>query len=609
MNTNAVKSNSSERALVALFFILALLLRALFRVEASELEFFQILGLDSRFYHDWAMSLAGGTFASDEPFFQGPLYPYFLSGLYRTFAASVATAQWSQAILGALSTALVVSTTWRVFENRAAAISAGLMLGTYGYLMFLEMHVVAAPLLVFLFSLSLWLLVRLTQQPTMWRALPLGLVVGFLALGRGVALVMLALGIVASLVAARQQRKTVLRASGFVLLGTIVALLPTTIFNAQRGGGLTPVSTNGGINYYIGNHDGASGAFDNISGIEFFQPGVGQDGGSVALAARLSGRNLNPTEASRYWLGEGLRWNAANPGTTVALYGKKLLMLMSNFEIPQIENYDWGREESRWLRWSPVRFGWMMALALVGTVLLWHRRPSRWIVLAMVTYLIGLLPFFATGRFRAVVVPAVVILAAGTIGRLWELLQQRDMQRVATTVAAATALAVGLGLYAPSGIQASSEMLRFYSRGVVAMEAGKSGDAIEAFRLALEKNPEHVPSLANMAFCFSQQERHEESLKMYSAALAVDPSATHLLGFMLQAALADNNDIAARATLDRVLEVDPNSYPAIAQLGDLEMRAGNFEAARMHWMRILREVQGGPLQEMAQERIQSLSGN
>jgi 4-amino-4-deoxy-L-arabinose transferase-like glycosyltransferase len=558
MNAPPVFRASDKRAVTALFFVGALILRVLFLTEARDLEFFRVLGLDAQFYHDWATRIASGRAPAGEPFFQGPLYPYFLALFYRAFGSNVAVAQWTQMVLGSASAALTFLVGWKVF-GRAAGIVAGILIAVYGYPMFLEIHLVTAPLLLLLLLVMVLLLLSAVETGAGWRFLATGVVLGLLATGRGLYLLSFAVAVVILAVALHGEvRRRALRSSALVGLGAALAILPVTVRNATRGGELVLLTTNGGINYYIGNHEGATGAFDKIAGVEFFQPATGPDGGSRALASRRSGRELTAGEASRYWLRQGLGWNLHHPLPTLLLWGKKLVLALSDTEIPQIENYGWARGESIFLQLDPVRFGWLAAFAIVGMVVSWRRnRLEAVLLLVVVSYLASLLPFFITGRFRVVLAPLLAVFAARALVFVVDAVRAGRRRAAVLSAAGGVALSVVLNLYTPPGIEAASDLLRFYNRGITAMQAGDFREAAQQFRLAARRDPQHVPTLANLAFCLTQLGQPADAVPLYRAALDIEPQATHLRRFLVEALLASNQLEDARTELKHMLDVDP----------------------------------------------------
>jgi tetratricopeptide (TPR) repeat protein len=72
---------------------------------AAHDPFFARPSVDELMYHEWAQEIAAGDWRGDQVFLNGPLYPYLLGGLYAVVGPSVYAARAAQALIGALSCA------------------------------------------------------------------------------------------------------------------------------------------------------------------------------------------------------------------------------------------------------------------------------------------------------------------------------------------------------------------------------------------------------------------------------------------------------------------------------------------------------------------------
>ncbi len=489
----------------------------------------QLLGLDSRFYHEWGSRLAAGGGDLAGPYFMGPLYPHLLGLTHAALGPSAAHARLTQAALGAMACSLAFTVGRRAFGVTAGAV-AGLLLALYGYGTFLETQLATEPLLL-----------------------------------------CVVLALCATLIAA----------------GCLVVIAPVTLHNLRAGGGFVPLTTNGGINYYIGNNDLATGAFVAPAGIEFFQPGADQDGGSRALAERTAGRALTPAQASRFWLERGLRWNLAYPARTLALVLRKLVLFWSDYETPQLENFDQARTESALLGANPVRFGWVAALGLCGIVVAWSNRHARLLAGLLAACLLSVLPFFITARYRLPCFGLLALLAGAGVTRIVELARARRRARAALPAAAAALLAVALNLYMPAGVQASARMMPFYNQGVVHMQRGEYQAAASSFQQALVLRANHLESLANLGWCLLQLGRADEARESFTHAAALRPDDPRVLRLLAEAELGLGHDAQAEAVLQHLVGLDARDAWALAQLGDLALRRGDGTRARALWERAL----------------------
>jgi tetratricopeptide (TPR) repeat protein len=426
------------------------------------------------------------------------------------------------------------------------------------------------------------------------------------ALGRGTVLVGALIGVLILLLQAvrGRDRARMLHCAVFVA-ALAVGILPTSVRNSRVGGEFVLISNNGGINYYIGNHVDASGLYQEIEGVHFFQDGVPHDGLSRRVAMDRAERQLTHAEASRFWLDEGLRFNRENPLGTLQLYAKKLGYLIGDYEIPQIENFDWAKRESSLLRLSPIRFGLLIALASVG-ILIAARAGGlpRVAAGALLAYTLAILPFFITARFRAPMLPLICVFAASGILALWK--GSRHAPRPALA-GMCVVLAVLSFRVQPQELKEASDQLLSYSRGVIAMQGGDFQAASQQFRQAVSENPGHVPSVANLAFCLDQIGQRAEAISMYGRVLELEPANERIFEPFARALLAEGQVEEAQGILLALIRVQPQNWWGHAALGDLAREQSRLADALRHWNHVATAAPPGQYRQLAEERVAELS--
>lgn len=116
-------------------------------------------------------------------------------------------------------------------------------------------------------------------------------------------------------------------------------------------------------------------------------------------------------------------------------------------------------------------------------------------------------------------------------------------------------------------------------RGRLAFEAGRYGEAAEAFRSAVTAEPDSVPALVNLGSALGQLRDVDGAIAQFARALALDPDNRSAL-FNLGALHAQRNrhDEAVRH-LTRLIEVTPDDHQARAMLGRELGRAGRLDDA------------------------------
>jgi tetratricopeptide (TPR) repeat protein len=266
-----------------------------------------------------------------------------------------------------------------------------------------------------------------------------------------------------------------------------VAIAPATLHNL-RYGEFVPVSANFGVNLLTGNSDEA----DGLSAIPV---GVRWDG--LQLAARQRGATT-PGAFSDLMTRDALAWIAANPGRTLELLGRKVLLLLNAREGRNNINPRWLAEQEGVFvlaRWWPGT--WLvLPLAVAGLLLVPRGPQGRLLAWLVVVQAAAILPFFVAARFRAPLLPLAAPFAAAFVAVMWAW-WRADRRRFAIGLAAGLALFVtanvdwlGLG-------QARWLAQDRYNLGIIHTRAfgGREPDqarAADFFRQALADDPDDV---------------------------------------------------------------------------------------------------------------------
>ena len=148
----------------------------------------QYAWVDESSYWTWAQAILQGGWWPIRPFYQDPLYPYWLAVLMAVVGSSVATLRIASAALGIL-TPLVVAWAGRVGLGRAEGLLAGWATACYGPLIFADGSLEKEGLAAFWTALALGVTAHLARSGRLgWCALG-GACWGVVALLRSNALV------------------------------------------------------------------------------------------------------------------------------------------------------------------------------------------------------------------------------------------------------------------------------------------------------------------------------------------------------------------------------------------------------------------------------------
>ena len=184
----------------------------------------------------------------------------------------------------------------------------------------------------------------------------------------------------------------------------------------------------------------------------------------------------------------------------------------------------------------------------------------------LAAYMISLLPFFITSRYRLPVVPVMIIFCASGILWLWERVRARQW---AGTFIPVTLLVVALVVVNLPLVDFSFGP-QYAVIGAVYRDAGDYGKAVEYYRLATEASPDFDLAYNSLGSSLSRMGRNAEAERALLKALQINPglaSAQSNLGLLyLQIGRMDE----ARRRLTIATRDEPTLKPAwenLARLG------------------------------------------
>ncbi|MFH1865226.1 MAG: glycosyltransferase family 39 protein, partial [Candidatus Eisenbacteria bacterium] len=498
---------------VLLVVVLAVIVRVAYMAEIHDHPLMTTTTGDPRVYDLRAMEIAGGQWLGDDVFFHSsPVYPYILGLIYKLFGHSYPAVRVIQSLFGTGSCLLVFSIARKLFGNREALV-AGVIAALYAPFVFFDFEILMITYVLFFSLLAVRLLMAYRESPTVWLALASGAAIGVSALGKPNVLLFVPAALFWLWWAWRRTERAsrVWQGAALFVAGTVVVVAPMTISNYVAAGDLVLTSSNGGINFWIGNNDQADGTFLVPADMR-----ADLYGGSKLAAEKALGHTLSPSEVSSYWLGEGLDFVKAHPGRDLRLLGRKLLLFWNAYEIPNHYDMNYFRTVSKTMRFDPFVFAWVIPLGFLGIYA--SRRNWRKLLLLYLfagAYLVSLLPFFITSRYRLPVVPVMIVFCAHGAVWLWQRLRAREREGwlVPAVVLALALLVVNLPLVDFSlGPQ-------YATIGAIYRDAGDYARAAEYYQLATEESPDFDLAYNSLGSSLSRLGRDAEAERALLRAL------------------------------------------------------------------------------------------
>jgi len=572
------RSRAGVVVLLAAIAFLAVAVRLVHQAEMDASPLSRHLILDEAFNDDWAARLAAGDAGEPPPFFRAPLYPWLLAGVYRIAGHNPDRVRQLQAGLAALSCLLAFRIAGRAFGG-AAGWAAALLTATYWPWIYADAELQDPPLTILLNFAALAALQEASRRRRGgWFALLAGGALGLSAIARPTVLVAAPLALLWIVwspergveLAPRGGRRAVLAAC--LALGMAAPIAPVAALNFVVGRDTVLIASQGGMNFYIGNHPGSDGVSARFPGATAEWEGMID--GATRAAEAVAGHPLRPSEVSSHWYAEGRRFWREQPGAALELLVRKSVYLL---EAPEIANDKPIRTLiTRYrsiLAWPWPGFGWVLPLALVGALWGAERRETALLVGFAGVYGAAVAMFFVSGRHRLPMAAVLVLVAGGGV----EVLRERlpDHRRWGPIAVLAVALVLVAG---PHAGYRENVPHAHYLIGSGLVRDGDLGPAVTEFREALRLQPEFPEarrSLTAALLAAGRPAEAEEASREVPGG-AVDPELRFNRALALMA-LGRNTD--AVALLEATVTTAPRDPGAWLRLGNARLAVGDREGA------------------------------
>ncbi len=624
-----------------ILFIVALVLRLVYLAQVRDSPFFDFPVVDGKTYADLARAMAvdGAWRGPAGPYWQPPLYPYFLGFLW-TLSGGVdwVLPRLVQAVLGALSCVLV----WRLGAREFSpgiGVVAGLGASLWAPFILFDGELLPTTLAVFLDLVALQALLSAGQRATPGRrnawSLLAGVLLGLAALCVGNILAFVPLAIMWLY---RDPRWQVTRWQAPLLLagGVVLAIAPVTARNLLVADEFVLVSTNAGVNAFIGNN----ARYDETLRI---QPG--KDWLELVMRPRLEGGVLTASAQSGWFLGEAADFVRTQPWAWLRLLTRKAYHFVHGTEVGR--NMDLYPEPGAtpllgalmWRHGLVMPLGMMMPFAVVGLLLGWRRtyfqgHGPRLLLWYLLVYAITVVAFFPAARYRLPVAPVLLLLSAVGGRELWRMRGSGAAQlALPLGVFCLVGLIVNVGGPDPSpvGVAQTEHRLGFvyqqkgmlanaarhyrlalgqdpsirearYNLGAIYAEQGRYDRAATEFKRFVAGQPEDLQGRLALADAYLRAERPQEASGVYSALMAEEElAAAHESGRIAAGPVQVQGRLAAaqaragnlqKATwaYEELLQLQPDSLQARLHLGRLLEARDRPERARAQYELVLREA-------------------
>lgn len=595
--------------------------------------------IDAKVYHDAAVRFANGQPLYEGNFWQPPLFPLLLGVIYRVFGVSLLAARLVLVALFVADCLLIARIGEQLFSKPVGLVS-GLMAAAYGPLLFFSTRLLPVAPAVFLILIAITLWIRHHHKPRLGTAALLGLSVGLATItvpNAGVLFILVAGGMLLGGLTHRRLRFAMASTSILYTVGAL-PIAAVTVRNYVVSGDFVAISTNGGINFFIGNN------------LERHRTLAIRPGEHWRRLARESYRGGARTRAqqSRFFTSQTIDYIIEEPSHFVLGLWEKSRQLIHAREIPRNLDAYAHRKYSRVLGpllWRTEHFafpfGLIGPLAAVGIIAALRdpaasqaqRIARRVAITFIVGYGVSVVLFFVSARYRLPMTLICLPFAAYStvwLGRQFLRKDQMSTRRTWFQVAAvflAFTMIVNLPMYAATD--------SFHFRAEEAMclghayaEHGDIDRSLASLREALTLEPRYVAAgtklgqlLANagraaegqrwlrdavswddnaaeprqvLGEWLRQQGRWDEAQVLLEEAVAIDPTFPEALGGLAEVYVHAQQPTEAIKHLRLAADVAQNPGPYYVRLADLLSQRGQYSEAIDFYRRALWMVEPEP---------------
>ncbi|HEX9916865.1 MAG TPA: tetratricopeptide repeat protein [candidate division Zixibacteria bacterium] len=503
MNKEAGPQQKKEFLIFVFIFIFSFALRLIYLLQIKDNPYFASPTMDPLYHDIWAQDIANGNWVGNKAFFRAPFYAYFLALIYKVFGHNYFIPRLIQHIIGSFSCVLVYILAKKIF-NRKIAILSAILASTYWIFIYFEGELLLDSLLVFFDLLLIILLLDASQNPNLkthlkthlktqnsgnsrWkRWITCGLVLGLSAITRPNILIFIPVVWLWTILLFVKSKKfkVVFGHIVFFTLGTMLVILPVTLRNYVVGKDFVLIASQGGVNFYIGNNPDADGM-----SATFFHQGDWQSSDFEYIAQAAMDKELKPSQISDFYYKKGLEFIFDQPASAFRLFIKKIYMFWNSFEVSNNQNVYFFKRYSTLIQILPIGFWLVGPLSLVGMGLSFGFKKNTLLpMLFLFSYMLTVISFFITDRYRLPVLPILIIFSSYAIFWLIEKIQRKDFSRIALFALIVIPLfwLVNSNLY---HLNKKDFYQSYFSLGNTYLKQGDTRKARDMYEQALIQNP------------------------------------------------------------------------------------------------------------------------
>jgi tetratricopeptide (TPR) repeat protein len=577
-----------------IIFLAAFFIRLIYLIQYRSNPAFYYPMVDELWHLKWAREIITDSFWGDNAYFRGPLYPYLLAPFLKITGDSIFWSRFLQIIIGSFSSVLVYLLGTKTVSTKAGII-AGLAYAAYSTIFFYEAMFLIPVIFIFLNLLAVHLLILFRGRYIFSRWFLAGIVIGLSAIARPNILLLIPFFLIWIYVSFLHLKEIRRRATVTLiyLLGVLIPVFSVTLRNYLVTDEFFLISSQGGVNLYIGNNS-------ETDGLTMLMPEVRLDESlpwseftraTREAAENEIGRKLTAGEESAFWTGKALNFILHNPGKFISMTFQKLVYFLVGFENSDQTDIYASRKYSSifslllWKRPVYFPFGLIFPLAVVGMVVCWPRRKELSLLyIFILVYIPTVILFLVTARHRLPVIPFMLIFGAAGAITIWEYIRQKKGRQILSCgILFIIVLVLANRTYFDIGFENP-----FQTHLNLALTYERQGDltmAEKEYREALQYYPYSATTLNNLGMLLHRQGRSEEAMTMFQRAIQSNPDFADAYNNMGLVYESRQNIPDAERSYKKALSLDPGLHQAYLNLGDIYLSGENFAESEKAYLK------------------------
>jgi 4-amino-4-deoxy-L-arabinose transferase-like glycosyltransferase len=566
-----------------------------------------------------AASIANGDFWGETTFFRAPLYIYTVGMLYKWFGQSPTPVILFHNLLAVATTVITWLYARYLFGSRIARWAA-LIIALWPTLIYFTGELMITTLAVFWGIATAYATHRALDSGRKRTYLIAGLLLGLASITRPTFLpLFLIVPLYHLIYSGRSRFNKIIRYGLIYLIGVLLPILPVTIRNVVVAHDFALISTQGGVNFFIGNNRDADGKSVSMPALGPLMEG-GKYGdnvwtSSVQIARQETGAYLKQSQVSSYWFDRGLDEVIADPLHAVELFFSKVYYFWHGQEIfnnksPYFSgSYSWLMRVLLWKKVLNFPSGLLFPAMLVGIYFGWRERRKLAVpLLYLLIFSITVSLFFVCARFRQPIIPLAAILASYGISRLVGSIKQSD--RRTALVAGALLLLSLVALNAGGDIESSINRSQHYNViGNLYYQAGMYDQAITEFEDALKVNPENAAVFATLGAAYAKANRMQDSERTLKRALEFNPRSPTFHFNLGLTYMRTSRPQLAKGHFEKAIKYDPKYPEPYLALSTILESEGKLDSALVVAKALLEERPDDPRSSQRLRDLKARIGN